>query len=144
MRSHVFNRCGGLRKPIADGGVTLVEVLVAVTILSIALLGYLTVIEASHNSMTDGSEFSLASKAISDSTAAERGLGFSSLSNGTTTVSVKGLINGTLTTVIGPMPSAPLDQNLKELDMTVSWISAKSAGAETTTLTQSALMSNHS
>jgi prepilin-type N-terminal cleavage/methylation domain-containing protein len=126
-----------------NSGVTLVEVLVAVTIMSLALLTYVTVIQASHNSMTDGKEFSVASQATSDEVALCQGVGFGYLANGTTTTTVSGLVNGAIQTTIGPMPSAPSNSNIKEIDMTVTWHSFKSGGLVTNTLTQSALMSNH-
>ncbi len=125
-------------------GLTLVEVLVAVTILSIALLAYVTVISSSRDAFTDGGEFSLASQAITDEISQLRGgTGYPALVYGTTTTKVAGLPKWTMTLVVKALPQAPTDTNIKEIDITVTWAPAKLGGKSTRSLQESTFMSNH-
>lgn len=112
--------------PYGQRGLTLVEVLIAVVILSLALLAYLTVTQAANGALADGSEFTLASQAAGDKVAQCQGLGYASLTNGTTTGSVSGLTGGQISTVIGSLDGDATNVGMKQVDVTVSWTSRKS------------------
>ncbi len=124
-------------------GMTLVEVLVAVVILSFALLAYLTLIQASDTGLSDGNEFTLASQAAGSRIAQDQGLGYSGLTSGTTTTAVAGLSNGQMTVVIGPLDGNSANVGIKQIDITVAW-SPRKAGksSQTTSLEETTLVSN--
>jgi type II secretory pathway pseudopilin PulG len=122
---------------------TLVEVLVAMVILSFALLAYLTVIQASDAGLSDGNEFTLASQAAGDQIAQDQGLGYSGLTNGTTTTSVPGLSGGQMTAVIGPLDGNSANVGITQIDITVTWSPRKSGKVpQTTSLQETTLVSN--
>lgn len=122
---------------------TLVEVLVAMVILSFALLAYLTVTQASDAGLSDGNEFTLASQAAGDQIALDQGLGYSGLTSGTTTTSVPGLSGSRMKVVIGPLDGNSANVNIMQIDITVTW-SPRKAGKvpQTTSLKQTTLISN--
>ena len=125
-------------------GMTLVEVLVAMVILSFALLAYLTVTQASDAALADGSEFTVASQAAGSQIAQDQGLGYSGLTSGTTTTSVAGLINGKMTVVIGPLDGNSSNLGITQVDITVTWTPRKSGTASaTTSLRETTLVGNH-
>lgn len=125
-------------------GLTLVEVLVAVVILSFALLAYLSVTQASSAAISDGNEFTLASQAAADQIAQDQGLGFSGLNNGTSTTAVPGLSNGQMTVVIGPLDGNAANTGITQINITVTW-SPRKAGklSLTTSFNEIALICNH-
>lgn len=124
-------------------GLTLVEVLVAVTILSMALLAYLSVIQTSHEAVNDGDEFTVAGQAITNQVAQMQGQGYAALSNGTTTYSVPRLQNSAMTVTVGPLNTS--DTNILEVDVRLTWRPRKvGSKAITATVTQSSLIANHS
>lgn len=125
-------------------GLTLVEVLVALVILSFALLAYLTVVQASNAGLSDGSEFTLASQAAGSQIAQDQGLGYSGLTNGTTTTAVSGLAGGQMTVIIGPLDGNSANVGIKQIDITVTWSPRKTGQASaTTSLRETTLISNH-
>jgi prepilin-type N-terminal cleavage/methylation domain-containing protein len=125
-------------------GLTLVEVLVAVVILSFALLAYLTVIQVSNAGLSDGNEFTIASQAAGNQVAQDRGLGYSGLTAGTTTTAVPGLSQGQMTTTIGPMDGNSANRSIMQVDITITWSPRKTGSlSQTTSLTRSALISAH-
>ncbi len=123
---------------------TLVEVLVAVVILSLALLTYLTVTQVSDAGLSDGSEFTLASQAAGNQLAQDQGLGYTGLTSGTTTTTVPGLSGGQMTVVIGPLDGNSANVGILQVDVTVAW-SPRKAGKvpQTTSLKETTLVSNH-
>lgn len=123
---------------------TLVEVLVAVVILSFALLAYLTIVRASDAGLSDGNEFTVASQAAGNLIAQDQGLGYSALTNGTTTTAVAGLSGGQMTAVIGPLDGNSANVGIKQIDVTVTW-SPRKAGRvpETFSLEETTLICNH-
>jgi len=124
-------------------GVTLVEVLVAMVILSFALLAYLTVIQASNAALSDGNEFTLASQAAGDQIAQDQSLGYSGLTDGTTTTTVPGLTGGQVIAVIGPLDGSTANFGIKQIAVTVTW-SPRKAGkvSQTASLKETTLISN--
>lgn len=125
-------------------GMTLVEVLVAVVILSFALLAYLTVIQASDAALSDGNEFTVASQAAGDQIAQDQGLGYAGLTNisGTNTTTVPGLSGGQMTSVIGPLDGNSANVGILQVDITVTWSPRKAWKApQTTSLKETMLVS---
>ena len=127
-------------------GLTLVEVLVAVTILSLALMTYLSVLQTSHDAVNDGDEFTVAAQAIDNQIAQLQGLGYSgvSSSDGITNYTVPRLKNSAMTVTVGPLGGNASNTNIVEVDVKLTWTPRKvGSKAITSTVTQSVLMSNH-
>ena len=97
------------------------EVLVAMVILSIALLAYVTVAVASRSAMDKGADYALAAQVAGDKIADLQGTGYGSLVNGTTTSAVARLSGGQMTVVIGPLDGNAGNTNITQLDVTVTW-----------------------
>ena len=136
---------GQARRQAAPGlsGLTLVEVLVAITLLSLTLLAYLTVAEASRDSLAKGTYFTLAARAAGDKIATCQAAGYAGLTDGTTTSSVAGLPQGQMTTIIGPLDGNAANTNIKQVDVTVTWGASNSRAPQTAGRTQhSILISN--
>jgi len=123
-------------------GLTLIEVLIAMVILSIALLAGSTMIIASHTATLKGDLYTIASKAAADAIAGYEASGYSSLSDGTTGPALYTAAAGEeqvppgvkmwVTTTIGPIgpPVFPSSAtNIKEVDVNVTWDSGSSAYA---------------
>lgn len=124
-------------------GLTLVEVLVAMVILSLALLTYLTVTQVSDAGLSDGNEFTLASQAAGDQIAQAQGSGYSGLTNGTTTTTVPGLSGGQMTAVVGPLDGTAANIGIRQVSITVTWLPRKAPKSlQTTSLTETTLISN--
>lgn len=124
-------------------GLTLVEVLVAVTILSLALLAYLSVIQTSHEAMTDADEFTVAAQAVGNQITQMQGQGYGALTNGTTNYTVLGLPQSTMAVKIGPLDGNAANTNIKQVDITLTWTPRKAGSkAVTATLLQSTLICN--
>ena len=123
-------------------GLTLIEVLMAMVILSVALLAGSTMIVASHTATIKGNIYTIASKAAADTIAGYEANGYSSLTDGTIGPTVYTApageeqvppgINMMVTTTIGPIgpPVFPSSAtNIKEVDVNVTWNSGSSAYA---------------
>lgn len=102
-------------------GMTLIEILVAVAILSLALLAFLTVALAARGAVDKGRFESAATQAAGDKLAAWQAQGFESLTDGTTTAQVAGLPQGTMTVTIGPLDGAAGNADIKQVDVVVAW-----------------------
>lgn len=124
-------------------GLTLVEVLVAVVILSLALLAFLSVTQASSQAAGDGNEFTLASQAAADQIAQAQGLGYSGLTNGTAASAISGLSGGQMTVTVGPLDGNTANAGVKQVDVTVSWTPRKvNSSTQTTSIRQTTLISD--
>lgn len=110
---------------------TLVEVLVAVTILSLALLAYLSVSLASRGQVDKGNYYTLAAQAAGDQIAGAQGNGFNTLVNGTTTYTVAGLPQGQMTVVVGPLDGDANNKAITQVDVTVTWGAGSTRTPET-------------
>jgi prepilin-type N-terminal cleavage/methylation domain-containing protein len=99
-------------------GLTLIEVLVVMVVLTIGLLAVSTVIATAHLATIKGDYYNVAAKAAGDQIAACESAGYSGLTNGTTTASVSGLPNGSMTETVGQMGG---NSNIREVDITVTW-----------------------
>ena len=102
----------------------MVKVLVAVTILSLALLAYLNVTLASRAAVEKGSAFTIAAQVAGDKIAECQAKGYGGLADGPTTYSVSGLRQGQMMVVIGPLDGNPSNTDIKQVDVTVTWAAA--------------------
>ena len=103
-------------------GLTLVELLVAIVILTIALAAYLNVALASRASVDKGQYLTMASQLAGDRLADYQGLGYSSLpAYGTYNYTLSNLPNGTMSVVIGYMNGNSANANITQIDVTVTW-----------------------
>ena len=125
-------------------GMTLVELLIAVSILSLALLAYLSVALASRGAVDKGHFLTRAAQAAGDKITEYRTKGYDGISFGTTTYNVAGLPEGLLSVVVGPLDNDAANANIKQIDVTVTW--AASGGTQTPytsgRVTHSTLVSN--
>jgi Tfp pilus assembly protein PilV len=108
-------------------GLTLIEVLVAAMICTIALYVIIFAISTAQTAVVKGDYYNLASKAAADAIAADEANGYATLVNGTATTAVAGLPNGTLTITIGPLNGNPANTNIKEIDADVNWTGGSGA-----------------
>jgi len=103
-------------------GLSLVELLVAITILAIGLAAYLKLSLASRIAVDKGSNYSTASAYAANQLAAYQGQIYGALpANGTTSGSVLGLPNGYQTITVGPLDGNAANINSKQIDITISW-----------------------
>lgn len=102
-------------------GMTLVEILVAVAILSLALLVFLTLSLAARAATDKGHLETVATQAAGDKIAAMQAQGFGSLTNGTTTAHVSGLPQGLMTITVAPLDGNASNAAIKQVDVSVAW-----------------------
>ncbi len=102
-------------------GLTLVELLVAATILSVAMLAYVTVASAGMLATRQGDYYATAAKAASDIIADLQAAGYANLTSGTTTYSVSGLPAGKMTVTIGALDGNSANSSIAQVDITVTW-----------------------
>ncbi len=108
-----------------------------------ALLTYLSVIQTSHEAVSDADEFTVAAQAVGDKITQMQGQGYSALTDGATTSTVAGLPNSVMAVRVGPLGGSAVNANIKQIDITLTWKPHKtSAKAVTATLLQSTLISN--
>ncbi len=114
-------------------GLSLVEVLIAVTILSLALLAYLNAAVASRAALDKGNFNTIAAQVAGDKIAECQKAGYANLTDGTTTYTVSGLgmRQGQMTVVIGPMDGDSANTRIKQVDVTVTWAAASSRTPQT-------------
>ena len=106
---------------------TLADVLVAVTILSIALLVYLSAAQGSRALTDKGDATTRASAAADDMINSLQAQGYSALARGTTTYAVANLRKGVMTVVIGYLDGSNANTNILQADVTVTWNAYSSA-----------------
>jgi hypothetical protein len=122
---------------------SLVEVLAAVTILSLALLVFVTVSQSSRALTDKGDATTRAAQSADDMINTLTSQGYSSLSSGTTTYTVSNLRNGLMNVVIGPLDGIKANKNIIEIDVTVTWGAYSSATPQSAgNITRSTLISD--
>ena len=112
------------RRPRVTGrsGLSLVELLVAITILAIGLAAYLKLSLASRVAVDKGSYYALASATVANQLANYQGQGYAALpANGTTSGFLTVLPGGQETITVGPLDGNAANLNIKQIDITVSW-----------------------
>jgi len=121
---------------------TLVEVLIAMTILSIGLLAMTDVIATAQRASTKGSYDSIALQAAENEIADDEASGYTNLSAGTTVTSVPNLPNGTMTVTIGPLDGDSNNDSIWQVDVTVTWDVGSGPAAVCGNLSMSTLISD--
>ena len=103
-------------------GLSLVELLVAITILALGLAAYLKLSLASRVAVDKGSYYSLASATAANQLANYQGQGYAALpAPGTMSGFLTVLPNGQETITVGPLDGNAANTNIKEVDITISW-----------------------
>ena len=121
-------------------GLSLVELLVAITILAIGLAAYLKLSLASRTAVDKGSYYSLASATAANQLANYQGMGYSSLpAYGTTNSFLTVLPKGQETITVGPLDGNAANVNITQIDITISW--GYGLSAQGGSVTQSLLVS---
>lgn len=113
MRRHRFIR-----------GLTLIEVLVAITICSVALVVMCKVIVAAQRTTMKGDYYNIATQAASDQIVNQQTTNFGSLVEGTTTSAVAGLPSGQMVVTIGPLDGDSGNTDIEQIDVVVTWTGA--------------------
>ncbi len=130
------------RRAYASGrkGLSIVELLVAVTILAVGLAAYIKLSLASRVTVDKGQYYSIASVTAANALSNYQSLGYSGLPvNGTTVSGMNVVPNGQQTVVIGPLDGNAANTNIKQIDITISWGYGLSSQAGS--VTQSLLVS---
>jgi hypothetical protein len=123
--------------------VSLVDVLVAVTILSIALLVYVTAAQSSRALTDKGDATTRAAATADDMINTLNAQDYSDLSLGTTTYTVSNLRQGVMTVVIGYLDGSSANTNILQATVTVTWGAYSSATPQSAgNLTRSTLIVN--
>ena len=142
MKKFFASASASARRNSASGrkGLSLVELLVAITILAIGLAAYIKLSLASRVAVDKGKGFALASAAAANQLANYQGLGYSGLpENGTTNYYLTALPNGQETLTIGPLDGNAANTNITQIDITITW--GYGSGAGTGSVKQSLLLS---
>ena len=122
---------------------TLVEVLAAVTILSVALLVFVTASQSSRAISDKSDATTRAALAADDKIDTLVGLGYPTLTTGTTTYTVSNLRQGLMKVVIGPLDGNAANTDILQIVVTVTWGAYSSATPQSAgSITRSTLVSN--
>ena len=122
---------------------TLVEVLAAIAILSVALLAFVTASQSSRASTDKSDATTRAALAADDKIDTLVGQGYPALTTGTTTYTVPNLRQGLMKVVIGPLDGDLTNTNIMQIDITVTWSAYSSATPQSAgNITRSTLISN--
>ena len=122
---------------------SLVEVLAAVTILSIALLVFVTASQSSRAINDKSDATTRAALAADDKIDTLVGQGYPTLTAGTTTYAVSNLRQGLIKVVIGSLDGSAANTNILQIDVTVTWGAYSSATPQSAgSITRSTLVSN--
>ena len=130
---------------------TLIEVLVAMTILSIGLLAMTDVIAASQTAATKSKYDAIALQAAQNEVANDEATGYNDLTAGTTvTIAATGVTNAltgmppgsTMTVVIGPLDGDSDNDSIMQVDVTITWGGGSGQAATGGNLAMSTLVSD--
>ena len=102
-------------------GMTLVEILIAMVILSIGLLAMISVISAAQQSADKSNYDMIALQAAENEIADDEAGGYSANTYGTTVTPVPNLPHGQMTVVTGPLDGDAANDNIVQIDVTVTW-----------------------
>ena len=103
-------------------GLSLVELLVAITILALGLAAYLKLSLASRVAVDKGNYYSTASAYAANQLATYQGQIYAALpADGTISGPVFGLPNGYQTITVGPLDGNAANVNSRQIDITISW-----------------------
>jgi type II secretory pathway pseudopilin PulG len=120
---------------------TLVEVLVALTLLSVTLIVFITVIRGANQAGQKGSYLAIATRTAGNQIALAQATNTSLLTSGTTTYTVAGLPKGSMTVKIGPLAGNAANTYIDQIDVTVTWSNASTTAKVGGIVTMSTLVS---
>lgn len=106
---------------------TLADVLVALVVLSTALLVFLNAFAVSKRGETKGNYYGIASRLANQQLASAQTAGYRALISGTTTYTaatlpgLAALPSGQMTVKVGPVDGNAANQNAAQVDVTVTW-----------------------
>ena len=120
----MFNR----RRKRNIPGLSLVEVLVGMSVLSVGLLGFVSTVQSSNSLGRRGDNTAIATRLAADSIANFQANNVSLLPNGTTTAALSQLPSGSMTVNIAPYLNDTSEHFMKQIDVTITW--AGTAGME--------------
>ena len=109
------------RSPLHKQAFSLIEVLIAVTLLSVALLAYVSAISVARNAVDRGNFFMLASEAAATKIADLQGGGYVSLVNNTTNYTVSKLPGGKMAVTVGYLDGLSANGYIRQIDVVVTW-----------------------
>jgi Tfp pilus assembly protein PilV len=121
------NRVRRRRPQCAKTGLTLVETLVAVIILSIALIVYLDVLVAANRATRKGDYLARASQVAAGRIALIQAQGFAALVPGRRVYRVDTLPQGRMTLTVRAMGSGATGSHIKQIDLRITWRGPSSA-----------------
>lgn len=122
---HVRHR----RPQCTRSGLTLVEALVAVTILAIALILCLDVLQASNTASRKAEYMARASEILTSRIASIQARGFAALTAGRHVYRIDTLPQGRLTLTVQAMNSSAEGSHIKQADLRITWQGARSVPA---------------
>ena len=130
------------RRAKASGrsGLSIVELLVAITILAIGLTAYVKLSLVSRVAVDKGDYYSAASAFASNTLDGYKGQGYSNVVSqmGTSNSTVSGLPKGKMAVTVGYLGGNSSNSNIVEVDVTISW--GYGLSSETGSITQSLLL----
>ena len=103
----------------------------AVTILSLALLVYVSVAVAARVAADKGSFETIAAQAAAGKIAECQGQAYDNLTAGTTTYTVANIPSGVMTVAIGPLDGSNGNKRMWQIDVTVTWSARGSQSPQT-------------
>ena len=100
---------------------SLIEALVAVTILSLALLAFVGAAQGARNATDRGNFYAVASEAAAAKIADVQGGGYYALTPGVTNYTVSKLPAGKMTVTVGNLDGSSSNTYIWQIDVVVSW-----------------------
>jgi len=121
---------------------TLVEVLIAMVILSIGLLVMIDVIAAAQHSADKSNYDMIALQAAENEIQDDEAGGYSANSYNTQVTPVANLPNGQMTVVTGPLDGDSTNDDIVQIDVTVTWDGGNGPNSTGGNISMSTLISN--
>ena len=115
------SRAASKRPHRASAGMTLIEVLLALTLLSTTLLVYLSVMQGANQAGQKGNYIAIATRAAGDQIALAQATNVSLLTNGSSTYTVAGLPGGAMNVTVGYPGGSSANPTIKQVDVIVTW-----------------------
>ena len=102
-------------------GFSVVEVLVAMTVLSICLLACVTTMQTTNGLVRRGDNTAIATRLAADMVANFQANNVSLLADGTTTQAISALPGGSAQTTIAPYNNDSAEHFMKQIQVTITW-----------------------
>jgi prepilin-type N-terminal cleavage/methylation domain-containing protein len=119
---------------------TLIELLVAMTILAIALIAYLDISGAASSANKKGDLYAIATRYANSQLETALADGVSLLTDGVVTSSISALPNGVMKVTTGAPAGVSSSTDIKEVDVTITWSETGTTASTGGTLTMSTMV----